>query len=104
MSKIAGKTAVMQTAVTRCVLVPAACLLIPPIGMAGVTRIPMFAANAQLRLFAEIGIIFASLQAILPAALAVFPQVGFSLCLFVCFAVFISFFSFFFLLSTDDPI
>jgi hypothetical protein len=74
-SCIAGQTGVMQSALTRCVLVPCACLLIPPIFMTGLGRLNLLPASARMKMMVEIGIIFASLQGALPAALAVFPQV-----------------------------
>lgn len=73
-SCIAGQTGVMQSALTRCVLVPCACLLIPPIFMTGLGRLNLLPASARMKMMVEIGIIFASLQGALPAALAVFPQ------------------------------
>jgi hypothetical protein len=38
MSKVAGFQGVMQTAATRCVMVPAACLLLPPVVMGGLRK------------------------------------------------------------------
>lgn len=64
-----------QSALTRCILVPAACLLIPPIAMAGLGRLNLLPTSAKIKMLLEIGIIFGSLQVALPGALAVFPQV-----------------------------
>ncbi len=78
LSKIAGFQGVMQTAVTRCLLVPCACLMFPPVFLAAwkaATFIPEAARkNPRVLLFLELGFIYASLQAALPGALAVFPE------------------------------
>lgn len=77
MSKIAGVTAVLQTAVTRCVMVPCSCLLLPPLLMSGLQYFRCIPAvmNPRGKLLLELTIIYGSLQAALPASLAVFPQV-----------------------------
>jgi hypothetical protein len=67
--------AVFQTALTRCVLVPCAVLLLPPVAMGAIGRAGLLPGSARLRVAVEIGIIVASLQTAMPAALAVFPQV-----------------------------
>lgn len=74
-SAIAGQTAVTQSAMTRCVLVPVACLLIPPIGMSTLGKLSLLPGSAQLKIMVELAIIFGALQVALPGALAVFPQV-----------------------------
>jgi len=74
LSIVAGRQGVFQTAMTRCLLVPCACLLLPPIIMSGLKRGNMFPSGPKAALAAELAIIYASLQAALPAALAVFPQ------------------------------
>ena len=43
--------------------------------MTGLGRLNLLPASARMKMMVEIGIIFASLQGALPAALAVFPQV-----------------------------
>jgi hypothetical protein len=52
--------------------------------MAGLSAIRLVPANVQIKMLLEIGIIYASLQAALPAALAVYPQVN----LFIVFVFF----------------
>lgn len=73
-SKHAGIVAVAQTAVTRCVLVPASCLFLPPLAMSGLNKMKLLPKNKHAVMFLELSIIYASLQAALPAALAVYPQ------------------------------
>lgn len=75
-SSNAGFQCVLQTALTRCVLVPCSCLLVPPVFMAGLGKLRMLPASNKLRMMIEIGVIFASIQGALPAALAVYPQVS----------------------------
>ncbi len=75
LSPAAGFTCVAQTALTRCVLVPMACLLFPPAIMAGLGKMKLLPNSNKLKLAIELGAIFVSLQAALPAALAVYPQV-----------------------------
>jgi hypothetical protein len=74
LSKSAGMACVAQTAVTRCVLVPTACLLLPPAAMHALRGLSLVPSSARGALALELAIIYASLQAALPAALAVFPQ------------------------------
>ena len=54
---------------------PMSCLCFPPVIMAGLKSARMAPTNPRLLLPLELSIIYASLQAALPAALAVFPQV-----------------------------
>lgn len=75
-SKYAGIQGVSQTALTRCVLVPCACLLIPPVIMGGLGKLRLVPSNPRLKIVLELGVIYGALQAALPAALAVFPQVS----------------------------
>ena len=75
MSRIAGTRCVAQTALTRCVLVPCACLIVPPVAMSFLKAVRMVPSNPRAKMLLELGIIYASLQAALPAALAVYPQV-----------------------------
>lgn len=70
----AGLVCVSQTAITRCVLVPAACLVLPPLLMLSLKSVRLAPRGPTGLLMLELGIIYASLQAALPAALAVFPQ------------------------------
>lgn len=73
-SKTAGVVGVVQTAATRCVMVPAACLLLPPVVMAGFKKLKVLPKGKTGALLVELGVIYLSLQFSLPAALAVFPQ------------------------------
>lgn len=73
-SCIAGTTAVAQSALTRCVLVPVSCLIIPPVIMGGLGRVRLLPGSTQLKLMVELAVIFTSLQLALPAALAIYPQ------------------------------
>ena len=75
-SKIAGRVGLSQTALTRCIAVPCSCLLLPPLIMAGLKRSALIQKSPRLRLGIELAVIYLSLQAALPAALAVFPQVS----------------------------
>jgi hypothetical protein len=78
MSKVAGFQGVAQTAVSRCLMVPAACMLLPPVVMIGLRGsalcAPLFATRAG-SVLTELSVIYASLVAALPAALAVYPQI-----------------------------
>jgi tricarboxylate carrier len=74
LSTIAGTQGVVQTAITRCVMVPASCLLLPPMAMGLLGKMKMLPNSNKLKMLLEIGIIYLSLQGALPAALAVFPQ------------------------------
>lgn len=76
MSRIAGYECVKQTAITRCVLVPCACLLLPPIATTALASVGLIPTLAASKLLLEMGIIYGSLQAALPAALAVYPPVA----------------------------
>jgi hypothetical protein len=75
LSKIAGFIGLYQTALTRCIAVPFACLVLPPIIMKGLKSAHLFPQSKNLALLLELSIIYASLQAALPAALAIYPQV-----------------------------
>jgi hypothetical protein len=73
-SKVAGFMAVAQSACTRAVIVPCACLLLPPAAEAVAARFKVLpTGNVGLTIF-RLGFIYMSLQGALPAALAVFPQ------------------------------
>lgn len=74
LSPKAGMVCVAQTALTRCVLVPAACLLLPPVAIYGLRSLRLVPTGPRALVVLELAIIYASLQAALPAALAVFPQ------------------------------
>jgi len=74
LSKIAGTQAVMQSALTRCVLVPCACLMLPPALMSAIRYIRLMPSNPRGVMLLELSVIYLSLQAALPAALAVYPQ------------------------------
>lgn len=73
-SSKAGLQCVGQTAVTRCVLVPCSCLLIPPVIMGRLGRMRLLPTSPRARMLVELAVIYLSLQLALPAALAVFPQ------------------------------
>ncbi|RYG64369.1 hypothetical protein EON64_14150 [archaeon] len=73
-SSKAGLQCVGQTALTRCVLVPCSCLLIPPVVMSRLGRLKLLPTSPRMRMLVELGVIYLSLQLALPAALAVFPQ------------------------------
>ena len=74
LSRVAGQQGVFQTALTRCVLVPAACLLFPPAAMAVLRRRKWLPTGTAALVAVELTTIYASLTAAMPAALAVFPQ------------------------------
>ena len=75
LSKIAGVSGVAQTAVTRCMLVPCACLILPGLVMSMLKKRMLLPASASSLIVVEMAIIYSSLQVAMPAALAVFPQV-----------------------------
>jgi Sideroflexins len=75
LSKIAGVSGVAQTAVTRCMLVPCACLILPGLIMNMLKKRRLLPAGASSLIVVEMAIIYSSLQVAMPAALAVFPQV-----------------------------
>ena len=66
---------ITQTCLTRGILVPMACFMLPPIGVQTLKLLKLFPSkNKHLAMITELFIIYASLQAALPAALAIFPQ------------------------------
>ncbi len=73
----AGRQGVLRTALTRCLLVPCACLMLPPLGLSMLSRVNLLPRNSAGVAYkaVQLGLIYLSLQAALPAALAVFPQV-----------------------------
>lgn len=73
-SAIAGRQCVGQTALTRCVLVPCACLMLPPFFMARLQSLRLLSTHPRWRMMVELAVIYLSLQLALPAALAVYPQ------------------------------
>lgn len=75
LSSNAGFECVKQSALTRCVLVPVACLLIPPAAMGALGKMRLLPAGKGGRIAVELSLIFLALQGALPAALAVYPQV-----------------------------
>lgn len=79
LSKVAGLSGVAQTAVTRCMLVPCACLILPGLIMSTLKKRRLLPAGASSLIIIEMAIIYSSLQVAMPAALAVFPQVQLSL-------------------------
>jgi hypothetical protein len=48
--------------------------MLPPVLMAGYRRIPWLPQSPRARLAAELAVIYLSVQAALPAALAIYPQ------------------------------
>lgn len=74
LSKTAGFTGISQSALTRCILVPCACLMLPPAAKHLMKRVNFFPKNKKVQLLVELGLIYFSIQAALPAALAVYPQ------------------------------
>lgn len=76
LSKIAGYTGVAQTAVTRCMLVPCACMLLPSMLMGMMKKRRMLPTSKAALTAIELTVIYGSLQLAMPAALAVFPQVS----------------------------
>ena len=73
-SVIAGKQGVMQTALSRCVMVPFAVVLLPYIVNQFLEKRKLMPKNKSLATAVQLGVIFACLQGALPATLAVFPQ------------------------------
>ena len=73
-SKIAGFAGVYQTAITRCILVPFACLFLPPLGMSTLKKFKILPKSPSSALILELLMIYLSLQIALPAAFSVFPQ------------------------------
>ena len=74
-SVIAGQIGIAQTSLTRGILVPAACILVPPVIIHGLKVIKLFPQKSKsLAMVIELFIIYASLQMALPAALALYPQ------------------------------
>lgn len=74
-SVVAGQIGIAQTCLTRGILVPMACFMLPPIGVQILKLLKVFPSNnKRLAMITELFIIYASLQAALPAALAIFPQ------------------------------
>jgi hypothetical protein len=72
-SKTAGIDGVTKTALSRCVLVPAAVLMLPSFAMSILQRAPAFPKSAGVLMFTQTALIYGCIQAALPAALAVFP-------------------------------
>ena len=56
-SKVAGVQGVFQSAITRCILVPISCLLLPPAVMSVLKKLNMLPKNLKLVTAIEIGII-----------------------------------------------
>jgi hypothetical protein len=73
-SRVAGMLGLAQSACTRAVMVPTACLLLPPAAEALAGRMRLLPkGNVGLTVF-RLALIYVSLQGALPTALAVFPQ------------------------------
>jgi len=73
-SKTAGMTGVAQTAVTRAVMLPTACLLLPPAVEALAAKVGVTPAGGFPLTMFRLTLIYLALQGALPGALAVFPQ------------------------------
>jgi hypothetical protein len=77
-SRTAGFQGVAQTALTRCVMIPISCLMLPSVMMAGFKAAPFISqtirSNKRVLLVAEVASIYGCFAALLPAALAVYPQ------------------------------
>lgn len=73
-SIIAGKTGVMQTAISRCVMVPAAVMLLPNAIINGIKKRNLMPKNPTMSLLVQLSVIFAAFVGVLPATLAIFPQ------------------------------
>lgn len=73
-SIIAGKRGVLQTALSRCVMVPAAVMLLPNAIINGLKKYKLMPKNSTLSIIVQISVIFSAFVAVLPATLAVFPQ------------------------------
>lgn len=73
-SVIAGYDGIAKTALGRGCLVPISCLLMPPIFMEGLKRARVVPKSGLGNIVANCACVALSLQCMLPAALAVFPQ------------------------------
>ncbi|KAG1157099.1 hypothetical protein G6F37_007010 [Rhizopus arrhizus] len=74
-SKVAGMSAVSQVAISR-VLTNAPVLIIPPLLLSRIQRTEFIKARPKLVTPINFGLIALSLMTALPAAIAVFPQIG----------------------------
>ena len=73
-SIIAGYDGIAKTALGRGCLVPISCLVMPPVLMEGLKRVRLLPKNRVGNIVANCVCVAFSLQCMLPAALAVFPQ------------------------------
>lgn len=73
-SVTAGKRGVLQTAATRCLMIPCAVLLLPDMMMKAMQKRNLMPKNMGLATLVQCGIIFVCMAGALPATLAVFPQ------------------------------
>lgn len=73
-SQAAGRLAVTQTILTRCIFLPIVPLILPPVVMNYLKKIPSFARNKPLLVLSELGLISLCFGLALPCALAVLPQ------------------------------
>lgn len=74
-SQVAGKAAVSQVAISR-ILTNAPVLIIPPILLGRLEKTDFIKARPKLVTPLNFGLIALSLMTALPAAIAVFPQIG----------------------------
>ena len=74
LSKKAGVDGIAKTALTRGVLVPCSCLLLPPIMEKGLRSMSLMPKNKVASTVVQCGLIYCAMQFALPAALAVFPS------------------------------
>jgi len=73
-SLIAGKSVVLQTAVSRGLIFPLPVLLLPHAIMKGLEKLSLLPKNPRLRLAVELCAITGSLAGALPVCMALFPQ------------------------------
>lgn len=73
-SLIAGKSVVLQTAVSRGLIFPLPVLLLPHAIMKGLGKLSLLPKNPRLRLAVELAAITGSLAGALPVCMALFPQ------------------------------
>lgn len=73
-SLIAGKSVVLQTAVSRGLIFPLPVLLLPHAIMQGLGKLALLPKNPRLRLAVELAAITGSLAGALPVCMSLFPQ------------------------------
>lgn len=73
-SQAAGRLAVGQTVLTRCIVLPIVPLLLPPLAMSYLKTLPSVGRSKGLLVACELGLISLCFGLALPCALAVLPQ------------------------------